>query len=746
MLHDPDILPLSPKHRLFADQVQKQYQQMGIGTAATLINGVILVFVVRDHVPIEYTFIWLSCAVISSGIRLGLLWVYRRSKSRYTEPEKWNFLFIATLFFAGVVWGLAAILLFPSDSIGHQAFLAFVTGGMVAGAVGSFTAVMTAFLAFSLPALLPICIRFFLLEGELHAAMGAMTLLFLVIMILTAARMHKDILYLLTLKYERTALIADLQQEIDQRKAAQEELNRQKEEVEKTVTQRTAELLRSEEKYRILVENISDVIFAVDRQGTITYISPVIESVLNYNVQEMMGKCLFDYVYQDDRLRLQDDFAGTSEVIDGRHEYRFCAKTGKIKWCRTSSSPIFQGRERTGIQGVLVDISLSKTLAEHVQRAQKMEALGILAGGVAHDLNNILSGLVSYPELLLLDLPEDSPLRQPLQTINQSGKNAATVVQDLMSLTRDGMPMSESLNVNLIVKKCLELPETQAMLGSHSNIQLTTSLQTDLLNIYGSSRLLTKALSNLIANAVDTMPNGGRLEITTENCYSDRFISFFDAVVEGEYVVLAVADTGMEIPEKDRSRIFEPFYARRVMGRNGSGLGLSLVWGTVKDHNGYINLHSEKGQGSRFELFFPATRERLRKGSKEKELSDFTGNGQVILVVDDIPAQREIATGILNRLGYTGKAVASGEEAIEYIQEHPVDLVVLDMIMEPGIDGCETFRRIKTFRPNQRAIIASGYSETELLREVRELGVDGYIKKPYTIEAFGKAIKKILQE
>ncbi len=242
------------------------------------------------------------------------------------------------------------------------------------------------------------------------------------------------------------------------------------------------------------------------------------------------------------------------------------------------------------------------------------------------------------------------------------------------------------------------------------------------------------------------MPNGGRLEISTENCYADRFVSLFDAVVEGEYVLLAVADTGIEIPERDQSRIFEPFYTRRVMGRNGSGLGLAVVWGTVKDHNGYINLHSEKGNGSRYELYFPATRERLQKGGKRQELSDLTGNGQFIVVVDDIPVQREIATGILNRLGYTSKAVASGEEAIEYIQEHPVDLVVLDMIMKPGIDGCETFRRIKTFRPNQRAIIASGYCEIELLREIRELGVSGYIKKPYTIEAFGRAIKKIFQQ
>ena len=494
------------------------------------------------------------------------------------------------------------------------------------------------------------------------------------------------------------------------------------------------------------MENISDVIFVVDQQGGIIYISPVIESILGYSVEEMMGECLFRYISQEDLPRMQDDFAEVLKVTEIHFEYRFVCKSGEIRWFRVSCRPISEDRKKIGIQGVLVDITLSKLLADQIQRAERMEALETLAGGVAHDLNNILSGIVSYPELLLLDLAKDSPLRKPLQTIKKSGENAAIVVQDLLILTRSGVPMIELLNINRLVEECLGLRDIQSLMRHHPDIKVTTSLQPDLFNIYGSSLFIMKSLSNLIYNAVSAMPNGGRIEITTENCYADRFISRFDTVADGEYIILVVADTGIGIPEKDRNRIFEPFYAKKIMGRNSSGLGLAVVWGTIKDHNGYIDLQSEEGHGTRFELFFPATRDQLLNDRKNEEFSDLAGNGQFVLVVDDMPDQREIATDILNRLGYRSKAVASGEEAVEFLRRNPADLVILDMIMDPGIDGCETFRRIRAIRPQQKAIIASGYSETELVRKAQALGAGGYIKKPYILTAFGAAIKQGLQK
>jgi two-component system cell cycle sensor histidine kinase/response regulator CckA len=737
--------PFIFSNRLFADQVHKQYEHTIFGTTATLVNGVILVFILRGHVPSAALLVWLVCTFLVSACRLALLWLYRRSHTQYTTPETWNAWFIGTLLFSGILWGSTAIFLFPADSIGHQVLLALATGGMVAGAVSAFTAVIASFFFFSIPALVPICIRFFMAGSDIQVAMGAMACLYLLLISLTSSRMHRDIIHLLALKYERGALIDDLLQEVQRRKEAQEKLRRQKQQVETIVEERTAQLRRSEEKYRDLVENINDVLYAVDKTGLITYVSPVVESMAGYQPAELIGQPFFDYIFHRDRERAKIDFERALIVATGPKEYRFLDKSGEQLWCRASSRPVLEGGQKIGIQGVLVDISESKQLEKQLQRSQKMEALGTLAGGVAHDLNNILSGIVSYPELLLMDLPEDSGLRKPLTVIKNSGENAAAIVQDLMTLAGRNVPTLEVLGLNQIVQRCLASPEILTLGHRYPELELTSDLQPDLLSIQGSAIHIYKSLSNLIYNAAEAMPQGGRIEIATDNRYTDKVISGFDTVGEGEYVVLSVTDSGVGIPEADQARIFEPFYSRKVTGHRGSGLGMAVVWSTVKDHNGYIDLQSEEGRGTRIELFFPAVRDQIKEIQMPEYVTDHKGSGEFILVVDDVPMQREIATGILNRLGYRAEAVASGEEAVEFFRQHTADLVILDMIMPPGIDGYETYRRIKSLRPSQKAIIASGYAETERVQKAQDLGAGRYIKKPYTLAAFAKIIRDELQ-
>ena len=514
------------------------------------------------------------------------------------------------------------------------------------------------------------------------------------------------------------------------------------------VTEQTtakAALRQSQENYRELVENINDVIYVIDNEGIITYVSPVIQSVLGYRVDELIGENFFNFIHHQDQERVEQDYASALEVVGNQREYRFLDKSGEIKWCRVSSRPIPEGHKKLGIQGVLVDVTRSKRLEEQLQRAQKMEALGTMAGGVAHDLNNILSGIVSYPELLLMDLPRNSPLRQPLTTIKKSGENAAAIVQDLLTLARRGVSARELLDLNQIVEQCLDSPEIQGLLNRQTTIRLSTRLQSDLLYIYGSAHHLSKSVSNLIFNAVEAMPEGGRVEITTANRHADRVVSGFDTVKAGDYVVVSIVDSGIGIPERDQTRIFEPFYTKKVMGQSGSGLGMAVVWGTVKDHDGFIDLQSVEGQGTQFELFFPATRDQPKQSRKDEALSDYAGRGELILVVDDMATQREIATRILKRLGYRTKSAASGEEAIEFFRQHSADLVIIDMIMDPGIDGYDTYRHIIDIYPEQKAIIASGFSETERVRKTIALGAGRYIRKPYSMGALAKALKAELE-
>jgi two-component system cell cycle sensor histidine kinase/response regulator CckA len=396
----------------------------------------------------------------------------------------------------------------------------------------------------------------------------------------------------------------------------------------------------------------------------------------------------------------------------------------------------------------IIDITAQKKAEEEreklqaqLQRAQKMEALGTLAGGVAHDLNNILAGLVSYPELLLMEIPEDSPLRKPILTIKNSGERAATIVQDLLTLARRGVSTMQVVNLNDIISEYLKSPEHEKLRLFHPDLQLETNFEEDLLNILGSPVHLSKTVMNLISNAAEAMPGGGKISISTKNRYIDRRIRGYDNVDEGAYITLTVSDTGVGISPEDMERMFEPFYTKKVMGRSGTGLGMAVVWGTIKDHRGYIDVKSAKGKGTTFTLYFPVSREELAKEKPGLSIEDYMGKGESVLVVDDVEEQRDIASRILRRLGYSARTVSSGEEAVDYMKGNSVDLLLLDMIMEPGIDGYETYKRILELHPEQKAIIVSGFSETERVKDTQRLGAGAYVKKPYLLEKIGIAIR-----
>ncbi len=378
--------------------------------------------------------------------------------------------------------------------------------------------------------------------------------------------------------------------------------------------------------------------------------------------------------------------------------------------------------------------------------AQKMEAIGTLAGGIAHDLNNILSGLVSYPDLLLMDLPEGSPLREPVQTIQKSGERASIMVHDLLTMTRRGVAVTKAINLNEIISEYFKSPEYNKLKSYHPDVEVKTSLDSNLLKISGSPVHLSKIVMNLVSNAAEALPEGGRINITTQNRYIDMPVGSYDDVEEDDYVVLTVADNGTGISPEDLERIFEPFYTKKVMGRSGTGLGMAIVWGTVKDHKGYIDVESIEGKGTIFTLYFPVTRQEIEKDTTHLFTKDYMGNGESILVVDDVEEQRYVAQGLLEKLGYSVTTVASGEEAVDLMKKRSSDLLVLDMIMEPGIDGLETYKRIIKLHPGQKAIITSGFSETNRVKEAQELGAGAYLKKPYMLENIGIAIKKELEK
>ncbi|MCF8127368.1 MAG: response regulator [Deltaproteobacteria bacterium] len=381
-----------------------------------------------------------------------------------------------------------------------------------------------------------------------------------------------------------------------------------------------------------------------------------------------------------------------------------------------------------------------RRLEEQLKQAEKLETIGRLTAGVAHDLNNILSGLVTYPDMLLMDLPEDSSWQKPLSIIQQSGQKAAAIVQDLLSLARQGMTQKEIVNLNRIVSDYLASPEYDQLLLNHHQVRVEVDLDERALNIKGSAFHISKALMNLVHNACEANLVDGTVRITAQNRYLDKPTDAYERIEEGEYVVLSVADTGIGINREDLTKIFEPFYTKKKLGRSGTGLGMTLIWSTVKDHDGFMDIQTDEGRGTVFDLYFPISRDAAEEMENHFSLEDCRG-AERILVVDDVPEQREIASLMLRKLGYTVQTVDSGEAAIKQLENDRVDILILDMIMDPGIDGCETYRRIVAAHPGQKAIIASGFTESGRVKEAQRLGAGTYIKKPYSLEVIARAIR-----
>ena len=537
---------------------------------------------------------------------------------------------------------------------------------------------------------------------------------------------------------ENARLYEEVRQELTERKQAEEALR------------------ESEEKYRTILESIEDGYFDVDIAGNFTFFNDALCKIFGLTEEELIGKNFRVFADQEtnkEGYKTFNKIYTTGKPVKG-FDWEIKRKDGSNSYIEAS---VYLRKDSEGqpigFQGVIRDITEKKLteeekkkLEEQLQRAQKMEAIGALAGGVAHDLNNILSGLVSYPELLLIDLPEESPLRKPFVTIQRSGQKAAAIVQDLLTLARRAVMATEVTNLNQIVASYLRSPELERLKEFHPNVTITSDLEIHLLNIMGSPVHLSKTVMNLVTNAAEAMPKGGTIFIATHNKYIDSPIRGYDDIKEGDYAILTVSDTGIGISSEDIQRIFEPFYTKKVMGRSGTGLGMAVVWGTVKDHKGHIDIQSTPGQGTTFTLYFPATRKELHGQKEALPIEEYMGKGASIVVVDDVEEQREIASRILKKLGYAVTAVASGEEAVEYMKNNSADLLVLDMIMDPGIDGLTTYRKILELHPAQKAIIASGFSETERVKEVQRLGAGTYVKKPYTMEKIGLAVKEELEK
>ena len=386
-------------------------------------------------------------------------------------------------------------------------------------------------------------------------------------------------------------------------------------------------------------------------------------------------------------------------------------------------------------------------LQEKLSRSTKMEAMGLMAAEVAHDLNNILSGIIGYPQLLLMDPSITEKQKESLQEILSTGQRAAAVVKDLLTIARGVASSKNSLAVNDIIKDYVSSPECKQLQEVFPDVSLKLQLDDKAGNIIGSPVHLSKVIMNLVSNAFEAMPldrTDGLVTIkTTAFSPGEGPAVPDDPNVESRRVMISVTDNGPGIPSEDVEKIFEPFYSKKIKGRSGTGLGLAIVWNTITDHNGRLEVTTGP-EGTSFQLIFRQTSEKTAEKTSHRNLADFKGQGQRVLVVDDVDIQRKLASKMLASLNYEPVAVPSGEAAVELLKHENFDLVILDMIMHPGMNGRETYAAIMEFKPKQKAIIASGMAETDEVVKAQAMGAGQFVNKPYTVEELAAAVKKAL--
>ncbi len=513
-------------------------------------------------------------------------------------------------------------------------------------------------------------------------------------------------------------------------------------------------LRESEGRLRAIFNTPVMGIFVLDAGGRYLRYNRKWLEMTGYDEKEMAGLTDRDLTHPADMVELE---RVTASMIDREYDTcrltkRYLRKDGSHFWASVNAS-VFRKGVRAGSAVVMViDITAQKRaeqekeeLAAQLARSKKMEAVGLLAGGVAHDLNNILSGIVSYPELILMRLDEGSDLKRPIELIRSSGERAAAVVSDLLTLARGVAGSRDVLNLSTIATEYLGSPEHLRLSESAPGISFTNRCDLAPDPVSGSAIHVRKALMNLVLNAAEAIEGTGEIVVSVENRILSEPLKGYETIPPGAYVQLAVSDNGFGIAEGDRERIFEPFYTRKKMGRSGTGLGLAVVWNTMRDAGGHIDLVSGKS-GTTISLYFPVTCEEPSPESRPLPAEAYRGNGETVLVVDDEENQREIASGILGELGYQVTAVASGEAAVALLEERSMAVVMLDMVMPPGMNGLATFERIIRINPRQKAFMASGYAKSGDVARAQELGISGFVSKPYSIEKIGLAVRTALEE
>ncbi len=520
------------------------------------------------------------------------------------------------------------------------------------------------------------------------------------------------------------------------------------------------ELRASERRFRDVLKNAVDVIFQVDvATGAFEYVSPSCKEVLGLtqeDVKKLGIAGILELVSAQDMQPLLE----LDEKALRNREIRFRTRVGSPRWLSISASFVRDPvtNQPVAVVGSARDVTDVRRMKEQereyrlaLARAERMQSLAVLAGGVAHDLNNILMPILTLPGVILDDItsenqPIPEALREDLAVISRSGERAAAVARDLLSLSRCQFLERTPMPINSVVDAVLKSGTVIELRKALPKVEVECELSAQEPLVNGSETHLYQALLNLVINAFEAMPDGGQLRVVTDTCRVDSVLAGFERIEPGEYVRLTVTDTGHGIPPEAVDRVFEPFHSRKQRSKHsGTGLGLAVVYGVAKGHEGYVDLHSVVNEGSEFQLYLPLCHQ--SQVVIEEDEGDMVGGSEHLLLVDDEDLLREVTARMLRQLGYEVATAREGHEAVELLGNRmeagspPYALVLLDMVMEDDFDGLDTYRVISRLCPKQRCMLISGFSDGDRVREAQRLGAGAFLQKPFSVNQLARKVR-----
>ncbi len=529
-------------------------------------------------------------------------------------------------------------------------------------------------------------------------------------------------------------------------KQTYEELKQRVKELEKLETERkrAEEALReSERQYRLLVKNLPSIVYKGYKDWSVNFFDRKIEKLTGYNFDVFNFKKMkwSDLIIEEDIKAARESFIQALKTDKSYvREYRIKSKAGDLRWIQERGQIVCDSKgEVEYVSGVFFDITRTKEMEARLQHAQKMESVGTLAGGVAHNFNNLLMGIIGYTSLMLDEIDEGHDNYTGLKNIEELVNSGSKLTRKLLGYAREGKYEIRSLNLNYLIKS------TSDNVGiTKQEIRVHLDLAEDLLAIKADQGQIEQALLDLYFNAADAMAEGGDLYLKTMNVTVKDMTDKLYKPKPGNWVLLTIRDTGAGMDKETMTRIFEPFFTTKRLAE-GTGLGLTSVYDTIKGHGGYIDVSSEKDNGTTFSIYLPPAEEKV-KGEKEHLYELKKGNG-IILFVDDEDMVLNVGEKMLIKMGYNVLSSNNGHEALNLYRENQgkIDMVILDMVM-PDMGGGETYDRLKEINPDIKVLLSSGYSINGQATEILKRGCNSFIQKPVNMIDLSQKIREILDK